>query len=256
MKLASLKDRTRDGSLVVVSRDLTRFVSARPIAATLRAALDDWEHVAPRLAALAEQLELGSVPSERFHENDVLSPLPRACHWRFGAAGASRAEAGDAFAAPREAIAVGGSVSLSVRAAALTDDVAAGASGEAAAGAVLLVTLACDTYKDSDGGYAGTAFAPVAVTPDELGADWSAGGFTPRLSVGVDGKPVEVAAASRQDLAAAITAAASHHALGAGSVIGGTAITELKGIGEGATVRIAGKDAKVHSIFGAIERTV
>ena len=78
MKLATLKDRTRDGQLVVVSRDLTQCVSARPIAATLQAALDDWEHVAPRLEALAFQLELGSVPAERFHEHNAQSPLPRA----------------------------------------------------------------------------------------------------------------------------------------------------------------------------------
>ena len=53
MKLATLRDRTRDGMLVVVSKDLTRCISARPIAPTLQAALDDWDHAAPRLADLA-----------------------------------------------------------------------------------------------------------------------------------------------------------------------------------------------------------
>ena len=50
MKLATLKDSTRDGRLVVVSRDLTRCSEVGHIARTLQAALDDWEHVAPRLA--------------------------------------------------------------------------------------------------------------------------------------------------------------------------------------------------------------
>ena len=57
MKLASLKQRRRDGRLVVVSRDLTRATDAGVIAPTLQDALDDWAHVAPRLAVLAAQLE-------------------------------------------------------------------------------------------------------------------------------------------------------------------------------------------------------
>ena len=69
MKLATLKNCTRDGSLAVVSRDLTRFADASFLAPTLQAALDDWARIAPHLAALAESLELGSVPSERFHEH-------------------------------------------------------------------------------------------------------------------------------------------------------------------------------------------
>lgn len=78
MKLATLKDRTRDGMLVVVSRDLAHCVSARPIAPTLQAALDDWEHAGPRLADLAHDLEIGAVPTLRFHESDAMAPLPRA----------------------------------------------------------------------------------------------------------------------------------------------------------------------------------
>ena len=57
MKLASLKEGGRDGTLVVVSRDLTRAVRATGIASTLQDALDDWASAAPRLAAIAEQLE-------------------------------------------------------------------------------------------------------------------------------------------------------------------------------------------------------
>ena len=64
MKLASLKRGGRDGSLVVVSRDLTRAVEVRPIAATLQQALDNWSDVAPRLNAVAEALEAGKAQGE------------------------------------------------------------------------------------------------------------------------------------------------------------------------------------------------
>jgi len=85
MKLASLKH-GRDGRLVVVSKDLTRATDAFIVVPTLQAALDDWARVAPRLALLAEQLEVGSVPSFRFHEHECASPLPRAYQWADGSA--------------------------------------------------------------------------------------------------------------------------------------------------------------------------
>ncbi len=60
MKLASLKD-GRDGRLIVVSRDLTRFADASAIAPTLQAALDDWDAALPRLTELSDSLEAGRV---------------------------------------------------------------------------------------------------------------------------------------------------------------------------------------------------
>mgnify|MGYP005666919103 CR=1 FL=1 len=86
MKLATLKDGSRDGRLVIVSKDLTRATDAARIAPTLQAALDDWEHVAPRLMRQAEGVELGSVPTFRFHEHECESPLPRAYQWADGSA--------------------------------------------------------------------------------------------------------------------------------------------------------------------------
>ena len=59
MKLGSLKEGGRDGTLVVVSRDLKRAVKANGIAATMQAALDDWSNAAPRLNALSESLDAG-----------------------------------------------------------------------------------------------------------------------------------------------------------------------------------------------------
>lgn len=86
MKLATLKDSTRDGRLVVVSNDLTRCSEVGHIARTLQDALDDWEHIAPRLERVAEGLETGSQPTMRFHEHDAASPLPRAYQWVDGSA--------------------------------------------------------------------------------------------------------------------------------------------------------------------------
>src|SRR4028119_1715574 len=79
MKLSSL-NQGRDGRLVVVSRDLTRATVAFFIVPTLQGALDDWNRVAPRLQDLSAQLELGSVPSFRFHAHDCAPPPPPAAH--------------------------------------------------------------------------------------------------------------------------------------------------------------------------------
>ena len=70
MKLATLRNGTRDGHLVVVSRDLAHCTSARLVAPTLQAALDDWARAGPGLQELAEGLARGAVPAERFHERE------------------------------------------------------------------------------------------------------------------------------------------------------------------------------------------
>ncbi|HSX60543.1 MAG TPA: fumarylacetoacetate hydrolase family protein [Tahibacter sp.] len=93
MKLASLKEGGRDGTLVVVSRDLSRAVRAGGIAATLQRALEDWSHVAPRLNALSEQLNAsvagsGAAPEGAFDLDPALlaAPLPRAYEFVDGSA--------------------------------------------------------------------------------------------------------------------------------------------------------------------------
>eukprot|EP01037_Dinobryon_pediforme_P020359 gene20359-20962_t len=227
MKLATLKDRTRDGQLVVVSRDLTQCVSARPIAATLQAALDDWEHVAPRLEALAFQLELGSVPAERFHEHNAQSPLPRAFQRIDAAAYPSHVEiirkalgmapaadlrteplmhqaGSDRFLGPRDAItatseALG--IDLEAEVAVIIGDVPMAASREVCAAAIRLVMLVNDislrslVAHDVARGYGfvqskpAAACSPVAVTPDELGAAWDGTKLALPLKVAINGKP-------------------------------------------------------------------
>ena len=87
MKLGSLKEGGRDGTLVVVSRDLSRAVRATGIAPTLQRALEDWENAAPRLAALAAALEDGSADGAFDVDMQALAaPLPRAYEFVDGSA--------------------------------------------------------------------------------------------------------------------------------------------------------------------------
>ncbi|MDC0714380.1 fumarylacetoacetate hydrolase family protein [Stigmatella sp. ncwal1] len=86
MKLATLKDGTRDGRLIVVKRDNSAYALATNVALTLQAALDDWEVREPQLRALAAQLEAGTVQSRPLDVGALLAPLPRAYEWLDGSA--------------------------------------------------------------------------------------------------------------------------------------------------------------------------
>ncbi|ADO69264.1 fumarylacetoacetate hydrolase family protein [Stigmatella aurantiaca] len=86
MKLATLKDGTRDGRLIVVKRDNSAYALATNVALTLQAALDDWGVREPQLRALAAQLEAGTVQSRPLDVGALLAPLPRAYEWLDGSA--------------------------------------------------------------------------------------------------------------------------------------------------------------------------
>src|ERR671910_3204165 len=170
MKLASLKNGTRDGQLVVVSRDLTRFTDASFLVPTLQAALDDWRRISPHLAAMAESLEAGAVPALRFHEHDAHSPLPRAYQWADGSAYVNHVElvrkargaempasfwtdplvyqgGSDDFLPPTADAPFGSEnwgIDLEGEVAVITDDVPMGTSAAAARGHIQLVMLAND----------------------------------------------------------------------------------------------------------------
>jgi fumarylacetoacetate (FAA) hydrolase len=227
MKLATLKDGTRDGKLVVVSRDLTRCTDASFIARTLQAALDDWQRVAPHLAMLAESLEHGSVPAQRFHEHDAHSPLPRAYQWADGSAYVNHVElvrkargaempasfwtdplmyqgGSDSFLGPRDPIPAGDEawgVDMEGEVAVVVDDVPVGAGVDEAREAIRLVMLVNDVslrglipaeLAKGFGFYQSkpaSAFSPVAVTPDELGDAWDGGRLHLPLIVDLNGKP-------------------------------------------------------------------
>jgi fumarylacetoacetate (FAA) hydrolase len=226
MKLASLKH-GRDGRLVVVSKDLTRATDAFIVVPTLQAALDDWAHVAPRLELLAEQLEVGSVPSFRFHEHECASPLPRAYQWADGSAYVNHVElvrrargaempasfwtdpliyqgGSDSFLGPREPIAMmteAWGIDFEGEVAVILDDVPAGATRDEAAAAIRLVLLVNDvSLRNLIPGELGKGFgffqakpssalSPVAVTPDELGAAWDGAKLTLPLQCTLNGQP-------------------------------------------------------------------
>ncbi len=225
MKLASLKG-GRDGRLVVVSNDLAWFTDAGTIAPTLQAALDDWARCGPMLAGLAESLEHGAVPRERFHEHHALSPLPRAYQWVDGSAyvnhvqlvrkarGAEMPEsfwtdplmyqgASDGFLAPRDPIPLADAAwgcDLEGEVAVIVDDVPLGASREEALAAIRLVMLCNDVSlrnlipNELGKGFGfvqskpASAFSPVAVSPDALGDAWKDGKLHGALLVELDGK--------------------------------------------------------------------
>ncbi len=211
MKLATLKDGTRDGRLVVVSKDLTRCCAAGYIAPTLQYALDNWERVAPHLDALYRDVEHQTVPCERFHEREAHSPLPRAYQWADGSAYINHVElvrkarnsevpasfyedplmyqgGSDSFLAPRDDIPLGDvawGCDMEGEIAVITDDVPMGVSKDDAAGHIKLVMLVNDVSLrglipgELAKGFGffqskpASAFSPVAVTPDELGDAWS-----------------------------------------------------------------------------------
>jgi fumarylacetoacetate (FAA) hydrolase len=226
MKLASLKH-GRDGRLVVVSRDLTRATDAFIVVPTLQAALDDWARVAPRLEVLAAELEVGSVPSFRFHEHECASPLPRAYQWADGSAYVNHVElvrkargaempasfwtdplmyqgGSDSFLGPREPIAMmteAWGIDFEGEVAVILDDVPAGATREQAAAAIRLVVLVNDvSLRNLIPGELGKGFgffqgkpssalSPVAVTPDELGSAWDGAKLALPLLCFLNGEP-------------------------------------------------------------------
>ena len=211
MKLATLKSGGRDGTLVVVSRDLVTCQAVPRIARTLQQALDDWDHVAPKLRQVYEQLNAGTAAgAESFIEEECASPLPRAYQWADGSAYINHVElvrkargaqvplsfytdplmyqgGSDSFVGPCDPIAVLSEewgVDLEAEVAVVTGDVPMGATVEQAARAIRLVMLVNDVSlrnlipKELEKGFGffqskpASAFSPVAVTPDELGDAW------------------------------------------------------------------------------------
>jgi fumarylacetoacetate (FAA) hydrolase len=267
MKLATLLDRTRDGALVVVSRDLTHYVSARPIAPTLQAALDDWAYAGPRLADLAHDLEIRAVPAIRFHETEAMAPLPRA-FLRLDAAGAPsvppRLERSDRIAAPRAATPLAVAVPAEgVTAAcglvAVLDDIAAGASPAQARAAIRLLGLAVDLRRGATAtDMLATAFSPVLATPDECGAafDGSRLGLPVTLSIDdAEATRFDLGLSLAEGIDAVAAAAAARHPLGAGTLV--TALPLTTGaLTAGRRLRLDARVGAGHALFGAIALTV
>ncbi|MGF6493672.1 fumarylacetoacetate (FAA) hydrolase [Luteibacter sp. 621] len=211
MKLASLKEGGRDGTLVVVSRDLTQAVKATGIAATMQAALDDWHVAAPRLNALAEDLAAGKAGGAFALDMAALAaPLPRAYEFMDGSAYLPHVErvrrargaevpasfysdplmyqaTSAGFLGPRDPVVVPSEeygIDLEAEVVVITDDVPMAPSAETASSHIQLVGLVNDVSlrglipAELAKGFGflqskpRSALSPVFVTPDELGDAW------------------------------------------------------------------------------------
>jgi len=211
MKLATLKEGGRDGTLVVVSRDLKRAVRADEIAPTLQQALDNWGNAAPRLNTLFERLEEGVCESAFDLDLATLAaPLPRAYQFVDGSAylphvervrkarGAEVPEsfltdplmyqaASDGFMGPYDPIFMAETewgIDFESEIGVICDDVAMGASAAECADHIQLVTILNDvSLRNLIPGELAKGFgflqskprsslAPVVATPDELGEAW------------------------------------------------------------------------------------
>ena len=186
MKLATYRDGSRDGQLIVVARDLGTAHYASGVAQRLQQALDDWNFFAPQLQDIYDELNAGRARHAfAFDAQHCLAPLPRAyqrtqvapwgaepydqppLHW----------ETGDALHGACAAIAVLTDAPLDFAAglAVVTGDVGAGTHAAVASETIRLMMLAAPLLRTPRGPERACAFSPVAVTPDELGDAWHEG---------------------------------------------------------------------------------
>lgn len=229
MKLASYSDGSRDGQLVVVSRDLSTAHYASGIAGRLQQVLDDWNFLSPQLEDLYQTLNHGKARHAfAFEPKRCLAPLPRAYQWADGSAylnhvelvrKARGAEVPESFYSD-PLMYQGGSddllgpcadivcasedwgIDFEAELAVVTGDVPMGSSPEAALEGIRLVLLANDVSlrnlipAELAKGFGffqskpATAFSPVAVTPDELGGAWQGGRVHLNLESTWNGKRV------------------------------------------------------------------
>ena len=264
MKLATLRNGTRDGRLVVVSPDLKLCARADSIAPTLQAAIENWDTLAPRLETLA--LSIDPSTAEPFDETVCLSPLPRPIQWADGSAyinhvelvrKARGAEVPASFyedplmyqgvsgtsLAPREDIPLGDvswGCDMEAEVCVITDDVPMGVDASTAADHIKLVLLCNDVSlrglipAELAKGFGffqskpPCAFSPVAVTPDELGDAWDNSLIHLPLNVDYNGRPFGRANAGLDatfTLADLVAHAAKTRPLVAGTIIGSGTIS-------------------------------
>jgi fumarylacetoacetate (FAA) hydrolase len=326
MKLASL-NAGRDGALLVVSHDLARCAPAGQVAPTLQAALESWAEAESRLRTLSEDLEAGRVEGQPFDEAACAAPLPRAYQWLDGSAYVTHVElvrkargaelparfwsdplmyqgASDAFVGPCEPIEAASEdwgVDLEAEVAVITDRVPMGTPAARAGGRIRLVLLVNDVTARAlipdelakgfgfVHGKPASAFSPVAVTPDELGAAWRDHKVHLPLRSFVNDEPLgrpDAGVDMTFDFAQLIAHAAATRHLSAGTIIGSGTVAndaardERSEIGSsclaerrmletlwhgaprtpwlkfGDRVRIEMLDGHGRSIFGAIEQAV
>ncbi|MDP9522895.1 fumarylacetoacetate hydrolase family protein [Pseudomonas putida] len=321
MKLATLKDGTRDGTLVVVARDLSRACYASPIAQTLQQAIEQWDAIAPKLDALYEALNEGNADSSfSFDATDAMAPLPRAYQWLDGSAFLNHGDlmqqafglppiedvdhiplmyqgGSDDFLGPHDDIQVADvahGVDFEGEFAVLLDSVPMGCTANEAGQHIKLLlqlndvslrTLAPREMKTGFGfvqAKPSTSFAPVAITPDELGSSWHEWRIHLNLQVVWNGARFGNPSSSHMhfDFAQLIAHAAMTRRLSAGTLIGSgtvsnaggergcTCISERRAIDRlegraltgfmqwGDVVRMQAMDERGDAPFGVIEQRV
>ena len=214
MKLATYKDGSRDGQLVVVSRDLGTAHYATGIASKLQQALDDWGFISPQLQDLYDQLNSGRARHAfPFDPAQCMAPLPRAYQWADGSAYINHVElvrkarnsevpesfytdplmyqgGSDDFIGPCDDVVVPSEamgIDFEAEIAVITGDVKMGTNADQALDGIRLVMIANDVSlrnlipAELAKGFGffqskpATAFGPVAVTLDELGDAWDHG---------------------------------------------------------------------------------
>jgi fumarylacetoacetate (FAA) hydrolase len=214
MKLASYKDGSRDGQLVVVSRDLTRAHYATGIANHLQQVLDDWNFLAPQLEDLSTSLQQGKARHAfPFDPAQCMAPLPRAYQWADGSAYLNHVElvraarksevpasfytdplmyqgGSDDLLGPCDAVVCADEafgIDFEAEIAVITGDVPMQTGADQAIESVRLIMLANDVSlrnlipNELAKGFGfvqskpATAFSPVAISPDELGDAWQGG---------------------------------------------------------------------------------
>jgi fumarylacetoacetate (FAA) hydrolase len=323
VKLATLKAGGRDGTLVVVDRRLQRAVPVPAIAPTLQAALDDWRHKAPELRAVDRELNEGKVADAApLNFEQLAAPMPRAYQWLDGSAYLPHVElarrargaelplelrtdplmyqgCSDVLLGAYDPIIVESEewgIDFEAEVAVITDDVPMGVRPTEAAAHIKLLTLVNDVSlrrlipAELAKGFGfvqskpPSSFAPVAVTPDELGGAWDGARIhlplITHLNGELFGRP-DAGTDMHFDFPMLISHAARTRALSAGTIIGsGTVSNTDRSCGSsclvekqmleiiergkattpymrfGDRVRIEMVDEHGHSIFGAIDQTV
>ncbi len=282
MKLATLKNNTRDGQLVVVSRDLKQCVAVPQIAATLQAALDNWDALAPKLQQVYDALNAGNASgSAAFSELACHSPLPRAYQWADGSAYINHVElvrkarnaevpasfytdplmyqgGSDSFIGPHDpiyALSEEWGIDLEAEVAVITGDVPMGASVADCAANIRLVMLVNDVSLRNlipgellkGFGFfqskAASAFSPVAVTPDELGAAWAGTKLHLPLVVGLNKRPFGKPNAGEDmtfNFGQLVAHAAKTRELAAGTIIGSGTVSNKQGNLHGSSIENGG----------------
>ena len=333
LKLATLKSGGRDGTLVVVSQDLAYAARVPEIAPTLQYALERWHEVSGPLRSVYRLLNGGAVAGAKaFRAEACASPLPRAYQWLDGSAYVNHVElvrrargidmperfwvdplmyqgASDGFLGPCDPIPAGDDawgLDFEAEVAVVTDDVPMGTPAGDAGRHIRLLMLANDvTFRalvpDETGKGFGflhskppSAFSPVAVEPDTLGAAWDGGRLNLPLVTSLNGDRVGIPNAGEDmtfDFPQLIAHAAKTRPLAAGTIIGSGTVSNKQntahgytidegGVGysclaeqrmvetlrhgaprtpflrQGDTVRIETFDTRGDSVFGAIEQTV